>query len=504
MCAVCVSDSIADVEGKPRRPNILLIVVDDQSPFDLQVYNPRSKLETPVISRLASDGITLDGAHQMGSWSGAVCLPSRCMIMSGRTLWRVPRRNPKRGGRTDAASITNEVPPDLHKFTLPAVFNRAGYDTMRTCKVGNSYTAANAEFSVRHEATKRGGSAETGSAWHADRVLEYLDDRHITGDTDPFLIYLGFSHPHDPRNGTPELLRKYGCVNHDDRDLLPPRNEKAPALPTSYLPAHPFRHGHPELRDEVNVSGVWTCRDELTIRNEIGRQYACSEYIDIQIGRVFNKLKALQQLENTYVIYTSDHGMAIGRHGLQGKQNLYEHTWRVPLIVRGPDIEAGVRSQGNVYLLDLLATLCDVAGIDPPKTSEGVSFRDVMEGRQQTVRDILYGAYAGGTKPGIRCVKRGPWKLIKYDTLNGAVRETQLFNLDENPLELLEQHQVDTVRALTGHTPKSHQRNLATDPRYTEKQEEMEALLVSEQKRLADPWILHSEAQTESTTSPTP
>ena len=128
-------------------------------------------------------------------------------------------------------------------------------------------------------------------------------------------------------------------------------------LPKNYLPAHPFDNTHLHVRDEIKVKGVWKNRDEATIRNELGREFACSENIDIQVGRVLEKLKAMGELDNTYIVYTADHGMAIGRHGLQGKQNLYEHTWRVPLIVKGPGIKAGSRSLGNVYLLDVLSTL---------------------------------------------------------------------------------------------------------------------------------------------------
>jgi choline-sulfatase len=164
------------------------------------------------------------------------------------------------------------------------------------------------------------------------------------------LVQIGqiFSHPHDTRNGTPELLAKYGAVNHADKSSLPPANPKQPELPPNYLPAHPFPDGHPNLRDEVAVSGVWNNRDERTIRNEIGRECACAENSDIQIGKVLAKLKAMGELENTYIIYAADHGMAIDRHGLQGKQNLYEHTWRVPYLVTGPGIKVG--SRGRPFL----------------------------------------------------------------------------------------------------------------------------------------------------------
>ncbi len=483
-----------------ERPNVLFILADDQSPFDLRAYDPNSILSTPNIDRLAAEGMVIDGAHHMGSWSGAVCTPSRHMIMCGRSVWHLPNRG-KPNQRAAAVEGTS-APADLADFTMPAVFNRAGYDTMRTCKRGNSYAAANQLFSVVHEATKRGGTAETGSAWHGERVLDYLNERQAGKDTDPFLIYFGFSHPHDTRDGTSELNAKYGAVNHKDKQSLPPANAKQPKLPVNYLPGHPFHHGHPGLRDEEKVSGVWERRDERTIRNELGREFACGENIDIQIGRVLDKLEQMGELDNTYIFYTADHGMAIGRHGLQGKQNLYEHTWRVPLIAKGPGITAGSRAVGNVYLMDVLATLCELTGVEVPKTNEGISFAPVLFGKKQTVRDTLFGVYCGGTKPGMRSVKQGDWKLIKYDVLDGQVQETQLFNLADNPNEFLEQHHdADLVRQV-GTRPAAGQVNLANDPKYRSQLERMETLLLDEMRRLDDPYRLWNQPQDEQTISP--
>jgi arylsulfatase A-like enzyme len=361
---------------------------------------------------------------------------------------------------------------------------------MRTCKQGNSYEAANKEFTVRHDASKRGGDAESGSAWHAEQVLNFLNTREETKDADPFFIYFGFSHPHDTRDGTPELLAKYGAVNHADETAPPPANPKAPALPRNWLPEYPFHHGHPDLRDEVAVSGVWKNRDAVTIRNEVGREYACAENIDIQIGRILARLEAMGELDNTYIFYTSDHGIAIGRHALMGKQNLYEHSWRVPYLVKGPGIKPGTRAGGNLYLLDTLATLCDLAGIPVPATNEGISFKPVLTGEKETIRDTLYGVYNGGTKPGMRCVRKGDWKLIQHDVLDGQVRETQLFNLAENPDEFLTEHHDPAVIALTGVTPGPRQRDLAEDPEHADKLAEMKALLLSEMRRHDDPWRL--------------
>ena len=350
--------------AEAKRPNILFILVDDQSPFDLKCYNPQSPLETPHIDRLAREGMVFDGAYHMGSFSGAVCTPSRHMIMCGRTVWHLPI--------APQAMQNGRCPPNLEQQTIPAVFNRAGYATMRTCKQGNSYEAANKLFTVRHDATKRGGTPETGSVWHGDRVMDYLQQREAAKDAKPFLIYFGFSHPHDERDGTPELLAKYGAVNHTDKSAPPPTNPKQPKLPPNYLPAHPFHHCHPGLRDEVAVSGVWERRD----------------------------------------------------------------------------------------------------------------------GRKQTVRDVLYGVYNGGTKPGMRSVKHGDWKLIKYDVMKGEVRETQLFNFRDNPDEFLAEHHDAKVTSLTGTSPASHQVNLASDPKHAAKLAEMEALLLAEMRRLHDPWRL--------------
>ena len=75
--------------AESKRPNILYIIVDDQSPFDFKFYNPQSQLNAPVIEKLATEGMVIDGAYHMGSWVGGVCTASRHMIMSGRTVWHL-------------------------------------------------------------------------------------------------------------------------------------------------------------------------------------------------------------------------------------------------------------------------------------------------------------------------------------------------------------------------------------------------------------------------------
>jgi arylsulfatase A-like enzyme len=478
-CFVCfAADRVA--KAAERRPNFLFILTDDQSPETLSAYG-NTVCQTPNIDRLAAEGMVFHDAHHMGAWVGAVCTASRTMIMTGRTLWNAP------GARGPEIQQSKKFRQRAAQQSMPAVFNRAGYDTFRTCKRGNSFNEANALFTLSKVATKRGDTAAGGSQWHGDQVVEYLDQRAANDDRDPFLIYFGFSHPHDPRNATPELAKKYGAFNTNNPTKS---NPKAPPLQINYLPAHPFHHGHPGLRDEVRVQGVMKKRGEATIRNELGREYACIENIDQQVGRVLKKLEAMGELDNTYVFFTSDHGIAVGRHGLTGKQNLYEHTWRVPFIVRGPGIKPGSQTSGYTYLLDVLPTMCDLAGVEVPKTVDGKSFRPVLEGKTERIRDTLYGCYCGGTKPGMRSIKTDGWKLIKYDVLEGKVRETQLFNLRENPKEFLVEHHAADIAALLKHKPAANQINLADVPEYAAKRKELERLLKSEMKRLGDPYEL--------------
>lgn len=445
------------------RPNILIVLTDDQACDSIGPYGGTT-VDTPNLDRLAAEGMTFDAARHMGAWSGAVCTPSRHMIMTGRSVWRIPG--------TPAAD--QPVPERLEKQSLAAVFNRAGFDTFRTCKNGNSYAAANAEFQTRRVASKRGGLPETGSAWHAQQVLNYLDERQATNDTDPWLIYLGFSHPHDERDGPAELLAKYGAVSPG-----PPQevNLAAPPLPVNYLPEHPFPIGHPKLRDEVAVPGVNRRRDEATVRNELGKQAACVESIDTQIGRVLDRLRGNGELENTYVLFTSDHGIAVGSHGLMGKQNLYEHSWRVPLIVRGPGVPAGTRIDALVYLGELMPTVCDLADVKIPETVELKSYAPVLLEERDTHHNVQYGVYSGGTKPGIRSVTDGRWKLIEYDVLDGTVRETQLFDLEANPHELL-----------NGTGPL--QRDLAESPGHAAERERLKGLLAEQCRLWGDPYTM--------------
>jgi len=475
-------------------PNFLFIITDDQDTYSVGAYRRTEPSETdaagnpyvvdtPNIDRLADEGMLFHQMRLMGSTKAGVCAPSRTCIMSGKNSWQ----------RTEG--VTGAV-------TFPGIFNRGvrsgtndiPYATYRTCKYANTYDTANDEFNIRNDVTKRGNTDGHGSEWHADHGIDYIDHwqaNHRPGNK-PFLIYLGFSHPHDTRSArtSPDLAGRYHCINTTSPDSLV-LDPDAPPLPLSHLsctpltyPAHPFDHGHLNVRDERSVSGVGKYRTEAVIRNEVGRHFACVDWIDRQIGRVLARLddpdgdgnQDDSVLDNTYIVFTTDHGIAIGRHGLQGKQNLYEHTWRVPYVVRGPGIAPGTETDALIYLHDTFPTFCDLVGLDLPATidgNDGRSFGAVLENPGATHRDHLYGFYSGGSKPGMRAVTDGRFKMIKYDVGADATQVTQLFDLHENPFELLPEHGAP---------------NLANWPAYALVRQHLEEILMQERVDNGDPY----------------
>ncbi len=443
LCILCVFSGSAVAQ---EAPNVMFIIVDDMSADSLSVASLQNSLgngesqansvSTPTLDALARQGMTFTNAYNQGGWSGAVCRTSRTAIMTGRPMWNIP------GSDQPNSTVAN-------RDSLPGVFNSAGYDTARFGKSGNDYDNATNTFSTHRETNDRGATA---SQWFADQGIDYLDEKIQSNDSDPYLLYLGLSHPHDPRNAPESFLEIHGAQNGDP-DPRAPLSEYDP-LPSAYLAAHPFDNGHLGVRDENSVDGVGQNRDERTIRNEIGKNHAVIEYMDTQLARTIDKaleyegltpgVDDISDLQNTLIVFTADHGMSVGRHGLVGKQNVYEHTLRVPYIVagavNGTPIHTGV-SDENIYLHDSMPTLLELSGIAENPSVQGQSFADALSADQATRdafvgHEVVYGAYSNGTSNHVqRSVKieddGETWKMIHYPQVN----RTQLFNLTADPDE---------------------------------------------------------------------
>lgn len=410
------------------KPNVLFIVSDDQR-WDTISALGNAEIKTPNLDALVKRGFVFSNAYCMGSMGGAVCTPSRTMIMSGRSLWRIPQPNAK----------TTTAP------NLGQVFRDAGYATLFTGKRGNTFLAGNEAFeTVVYDETRadkaagRAGSSE----FHADTAIKWLKQRKDGKDGKPFLIYFAPPVPHDPRVAPPEFMKMYA--------------PEAVTLSKNFMPKHPFDNGELKVRDEMLAAHP---RTEAEMKEHLAAYYSCISCLDHHVGRVLGTLRDLGQLENTLVIYTSDHGLAVGgRHGLMGKQNLYEHV-KPPLIFAGPRIPQG-KSDALVYLFDLFPTLCDYAGIEAPKVCEGASLLPIARGLKAKVRDWLMGAYRGCQ----RMIRDERWKLLEYRADSG--RNTQLFDLSSDPDELI---------------------NLSADAKHAEQLARLRGMLAEARKQFGDP-----------------
>lgn len=404
--------------GAAGKPNVLFLLTDDQRADTIAALgNPH--IRTPNLDALFERGFVFRNAYCLGSDVGAVCSPSRNMLLSGRVYFRF--------GRLASGGDPN----------LPLSFNAAGYETYHHGKRGNTATEIHKVFHhsayLKDDEVRRSG--EPGKVI-VDDALKFLDGRDASK---PFLMYLAFATPHDPRVASPELMAQY------DRAKIP--------LPKNFMPLHPFDNGEMTVRDEKLAP--WP-RTEDEIRRHLHDYYAVIAGIDREIGRLLNALRASGQFENTIVVFTSDHGLAMGSHGLMGKQSLYEHSMKPPLVIAGPRIPKG-RSDALVYLHDLFPTLCELTRIDVPTGLDGRSLAPVIRGEAGRVRDSLFLSYAAVQ----RAIRDDRYKLIRYPLIN----KTQLFDLTSDPDEL---------------------NDLAPDPAQSQRIESMLVRLREWQKELGD------------------
>jgi arylsulfatase A-like enzyme len=429
------------------RPNILILFTDDQR-FDTIHALGYEHIETPNMDRLVEEGTAFSRAYIMGGSSPAVCMPSRAMLMTGRTLYHL---------EAQGQSI-----PDAHVM-MGEAFQRAGYATWGTGKWHNGTPAYARSFTSGAEIFFGGmddhwnvpacdfdpsgcydnaqpfirgpHSSNAVRMRHCDHIAPGKHSSELFGeaaikflaqdrDDAPFLMYVSFMAPHDPRTMPEAFLRMY-----DPEDV---------ELPPNYKPEHPFDNGELRIRDELLADFP---RTPAEVRRHNAEYYAMISHLDAQIGRILDVLDEKGLADETIVVLAGDNGLATGRHGLMGKQNMYDHSVHVPLVMRGPGVPQGEVRDAQCYLLDVYPTLCDLVGVPIPETVEGESLAPILNDGGATGRETLLFAYRGFQ----RAVQDGRYKLIEY-VVDGT-RTTQLFDLQEDPWELS---------------------NLAEDPAYAE------------------------------------
>jgi len=419
-----------------QKPNILFFFTDDQR-FNTINALGNTAVQTPTMDRLVAEGTTFTHAHIPGGTSGAICMPSRAMLHTGRTLFHL-----------DGAG--NSIPDD--HVMLGEHLQAHGYRTWGTGKWHNGPASFARSFSDGAEIFFGGMDDHWNvPAFHYDptggydAVLPMCTDAmttnnlkirkgdHVTAgkhsselfaegaidwmenydSDDPFFMYLSFMAPHDPRT-TPQ----------EYHDMYDPENVE---LPKNFMGGHPFDNGDLKVRDEVLEDFP---RDPHKVKKHIAEYYAMITHLDAQMGRVLDTLAACGKADNTIIVFAGDNGLAVGQHGLLGKQNMYEHSVRVPMVFAGPGVPKGEKRTAYSYVLDIYPTLCELIGVDMPDTVEGTSLVAALNNRSEQVRDTVFAAY----REWQRMVKDDRFKLIEY-VVNGR-RTTQLFDLKNDPLEM--------------------------------------------------------------------
>jgi len=421
-----------------------------------------NEIQTPNLNRLVKNGTTFTNAYNMGAWNGAVCAASRAMMISGRYVWDAYEFR-KNWARKDSAAYNQ---------SWGKIMESAGYDTYMTGKWHVDAPADKVFQQVKHirpgmpgdewdhykmvrqfkQAVgiqkidgklvtaddvlpigynrpkdkndnswspvdpKHGGFWEGGKHWSEvlkDDALSFIDQ--AKNKDNPFFMYLAFNAPHDPRQAPQSYIDKYPLENI--------------SLPKSWLPEYPNKEkigNGQDLRDEALAPYP---RTEYAIKKHIQEYYAIITHLDTQIGEILDALEASGKMDNTYIFFTADHGLAVGKHGLLGKQSMYDHSIRPPLLFMGPNIPKDKKVNNDIYLQDIMATSLELAAIDKPDYVDFNSFLDQAKGTTTEGNyQEIYGAYIKFQ----RMIRKDGFKLIVYPRLNQLL----LFDLTEDPEEM--------------------------------------------------------------------
>lgn len=420
---ICLS-LYAELQAQSSKPNVLILFTDDHTYHAVGALGNKV-VKTPHMDELVKNGTTFSRASCLGGKHGALCVVSRAGIMTGRYL------NSLQGG-------ADVIPPD--QTMMPEHLKKYGYKTFATGKWHNDKAAhfrafdeadniffggmhfpneGGHEHANLHHYDPSGQNLESAqwsaekfsSTMYADAAIAYLNQNKQ--NQQPFFAYVAFTSPHDPRTPPAPYDKMY------DPNKIP--------LPKNFLPQHPFDNGEMEVRDEQLLPVE---RTPEMIKKDLAAYYGMISEVDAQIGRIIQTLKANGQYDNTLIIFAGDNGLAVGSHGLVGKQSLYEHSMRVPLVMVGPTIPKNQKTDALCYLSDIFPTVCSFLGIEKPVSSEGKNLLEAVQNPQAVFRQNIYYKYRD-----IQLAVRthDDWKLIKYNFK--GVENQQLFNLKKDPWE---------------------------------------------------------------------
>ncbi|MFU8849186.1 MAG: sulfatase-like hydrolase/transferase [Opitutales bacterium] len=414
-----------------NRPNIIFLFADDHGYCDVGAYG-NDEVHTPNIDRLAREGTRFSHAYNMGSWQPAVCIPSRTMLQTGQTLWNTRQYDAKQwveDGRfwSQLLSAAGYNTYMTGKWHVPGVHPDVVYHTVRNRRPGMpNQTPAGYErpslpsqvdpwspYDISFEGFWRGG--KHWSEVMVDDFEIFLED--AVQKEDPFFMFVAFNAPHDPRQAPREFVEMY-----------PQENIR---LPENYLPEYPYNEEIASGRDLRDERLAPFPRTPYATRVQRSEFYAIITHMDHQIGRMLRAVEAAGIKDNTWIVFSADHGLGVGQHGLMGKQNMYDHSLRVPFIIVGPGAPQGQILRAPIYVQDIMPTVLELAKVKVPEHVEFNSVLPLLRGQRETSHyDAIYGAYLDRQ----RAVIHDDYKLIAYP----EAKVLRLYNLADDPHEIMD------------------------------------------------------------------
>ena len=414
---------------KRDKPNILFIFADDQC-FETLRSLGCDEIHTPNLDRLVKNGVTFTHAYNQGAWHGAVCVSSRTMLNTGLFLWKARDIEPKLEREVKAGRFWSQYMMRAGyetymsgKWHVKGIEPDDIFDHVRDVRPGMpNQTPEGYNRPIEGQPDlwspwdkKFGGFWKGGKHWSevlGDHAEDFLDNAGKSYK--PFFMYLAFNAPHDPRQSPKEYVDKYPL-------------DKV-KVPENFLPEYPYKDSigcSAKLRDEKLAPFP---RTKYAVKVNRQEYYAITTHMDNEVGRILDALDASGMADNTYIFFSADHGLAVGHHGLMGKQNLFDHSLRVPLMVCGPDVPKDKKLKAPVYLQDIMASSLDLAGVDKPSHVQFKSLMPVVAGKRAGSYDAIYGGYLAVQ----RAVIMDDHKLLLYP----AYKKVLLFNLADDPDEM--------------------------------------------------------------------
>lgn len=410
-------------QGQSAPQNVLFIVIDDLNTTVGCYGHP--VIQTPNIDALARSGIKFNNAY----CNFAVCGPSRGSFLTGI--------RPETLGILDNVTSLQSVLGE--RITMPNLFKQNGYHTVSIGKIfhgnhkghgdnkawdecynfedtelgrqGEQRNMTNGKIKWCYWQKREGTDLDQQDGQNAQKAIEVINTKRDK----PFFLALGFSKPHDPFVAP----KKYF-------DLYPLEDCDPAVLPDGWKPAyeHSFHgNGHKEFMQF----------DEQDKREFLRSYYACTSFMDAQLGKVMKALKESGQMENTLIVFFGDHGYHLGEHDWWNKVTIYEKGLNAPFIIAGNTVrQKGVESDAMFEFIDIYPTLADVMDLEnTPGDLEGESFASLINNPTLPFRNEVYATTKRGDMLG-RMVKNRDWRYIEWDF---GKKGRELYDQKNDPVE---------------------------------------------------------------------